>query len=1448
MHKVSRAYVANAGFKLAWYDGQLIPFTDIGTNEPTHSIFNLINQGGKTTFLALLLSTFETNKRRFLQTLSNAAQHFDDYFDKSGVPGIIAAEWQVPGEVAAPSRKLVTGQIVCMKRSGEGLEAERWFFYFMANRDLTLDGLPGPNLPGGNKLLLKTRDDVLKWLQETRLTHAGVFEYTQNQSAWNDMLESLGLDVEMLKHQVDFNKKEGSMDDAFLDFKTEYDFVRRFLSLSLNTRNADEVQQLVASHCRRMSRRKPLQDQLAQIGRLGEVFAPFSSAAKDFAVSRTLMLDAQNAALIAYSTLLERAKSRLTESDSQDTLAAAQDAIADAAGNEKVAAIKDLEAFIHEVKRRKWAGAKDSRIAAEGTLASARAKARFLRAAQLLDKIDALQASVARLEEAIALANSDVEPLRRERGQKAALYRYALGAASQAKITEAAAKEATATHLLEQINALVTMEKGLRENLFKAHKRTSELRTSLKFADDNLAELIRAQIIHDDESVDIAMSRIEEWIEVLSGQQTTFDGQAEHALEKTHKATTRKTTLTGEHATVTAVLKTKREAVSDAESLRDTLSNTRILTRAADAEVADPDSPVLLVRLSELATRLKQDLRDAQVELAHIEEDDESIRLTGLAGRNPDVSRTVRRLIDGGIRNAQPHAEYIAKVVTDENLAREIVTSDPARYLGVAVPTSEYLAEAKALVSGLHVARPVRISVASDKPQSPLLDTFVIPSNDNGLYHFEAAKKRREQLATTIESARRKRDDLDILVSEAEQAKVQLTQYIEQFGHGKLDAMRLYVRSRGEELERMESELGELTKAISGFQRDAQTAQGEAKRVSKELIPVRGQLQKVRDYSDQYATKTVGWRTELADQKELALRLQGQLDEVEPRKTSLDDDRRSALDTAQKLRNDANVFDQALAQVLHPDMSYSAAEVLRANPISMEVLKEQYLTAVKVLESVEAEKTAPLAAEKQAKEGQLTKDREAYNVEYRDLKGAEVRTYLGADYIRNIAAAESDVTDADIKKTKAVGEEARSEQELSEYQRSRIYGGHQVPGVEHFEDGMLAFSIDTARTTSAKSLQTEETSRAAASTARTKGKTLRDEADKFGNSAKGLSSQIPEGAEPVPSNPALFLTTVGLGDAAALFGKDLRDATKALENAGKNASRYYEKVKTLAGEESFVKTDLEIATWLRENSLEAAIDDHLRITKAIEDRQAVIENELATMAADFDRALNGLLGLANDALRLLGRATDALRLPDSSPIIGGLTVLKMPKTVLSMTQETRRLTLEPYMNELAADDNIPESGAALATSALLRLGNGRLGIQLIKIVADKDEQYIPVDKMSHSGAEKISMALFLYFVIARLRYEQRAQLKKAQGGVLFLDNPFAKATARHIWKAIIDLADSMGVQVIITTGVKEYEALSVFKRFVRLAKAQYNKATHRTHVKVTDYQFRSDDTSEERAA
>ena len=62
MQKITRIYVGNYGIDMAWYDGIVFDMADPDSGEPTDTIINLENGGGKTTLLSFIFSCFETGQ------------------------------------------------------------------------------------------------------------------------------------------------------------------------------------------------------------------------------------------------------------------------------------------------------------------------------------------------------------------------------------------------------------------------------------------------------------------------------------------------------------------------------------------------------------------------------------------------------------------------------------------------------------------------------------------------------------------------------------------------------------------------------------------------------------------------------------------------------------------------------------------------------------------------------------------------------------------------------------------------------------------------------------------------------------------------------------------------------------------------------------------------------------------------------------------------------------------------------------------------------------------------------------------------------------------------------------------------------------------------------------------------------------------------------------------
>jgi hypothetical protein len=90
--------------------------------------------------------------------------------------------------------------------------------------------------------------------------------------------------------------------------------------------------------------------------------------------------------------------------------------------------------------------------------------------------------------------------------------------------------------------------------------------------------------------------------------------------------------------------------------------------------------------------------------------------------------------------------------------------------------------------------------------------------------------------------------------------------------------------------------------------------------------------------------------------------------------------------------------------------------------------------------------------------------------------------------------------------------------------------------------------------------------------------------------------------------------------------------------------------------------------------------------------------------------------------------------------------------------------------------------------------------------------------------------------VVKLRAENRA--RRADGGPLILDNPFAKMNLESLWRTVRSLADSVGVQCIFATILEDKNALAVFDRLIELRPGPVNRRTERRHVEAVDVTFK----------
>jgi hypothetical protein len=1448
MYKVTRIFMGSLGHVLAWYPGIDVPLTDL-EGRPTHTIFNLMNQGGKSTFLSMFFTIFDPDKSRFLQHLRNNAQRFEQYFDKDGQPGLVAVEWMMPGDLAS-ERKLVTGLIVVMKKSGELFEPDRHFFAFESAPGLTYDDLPHAELGRGQNGSLESREDAMRWLQRMDTQHEGNFQRFSNQNEWRACLESRGIDVEMLRRQVEFNRTEGGMGEAFLDFRTEYDFIRKFMTLTLNPETAEQTHATIATLCKRMSGRSRLVDAQNQLERFSQLFDPFARAAAEFHEALKSRTEIETAIAQAFATFGHHAAThkRSAEAAKQNVLefrAEARKADELWKQNEGMA-----EAYQDVASRRLKEEAEKKEAGAKAEVAALAHEEKLLYAAQLRMEISEAEARVASIQQNIdQVTTGQLAPLRAQRDRCATILYHLAGKEldESGQLVEA---------IVARLNDLDASRDDLKSEVaaLQAQRQTalselSRVKGLMEGAQKSLARLRGAGIVQEFETCNDAATRLGSALDEMQARVEDLEHQAAEAQAEIVELNERRSKRDADVKVNSHKIEVLREKIAAGDAQREKLAHAPVLCRAADAEVADVDSEVLPSRLREFIRNAMDDLATRQLRLSRLNEDKDSILETRLAGRDPDVAAVVRYLEISGVKGVRAFPQYLAEVLPNASAARETVLSSPARFLGVTVP-AEWLERARTAIeaSSLTLIRPVVVSAYAVDPEDGRQGQFTVPSSDDSAYNHAAAQRRAQTLEEEISVASVKQKDAFQLYEDGRSALKDLVAYTQSFGSGQLDALKANEERLLESNEALRAEIEGIGSQLEKT-RQRQIELGTQKKDAEVRIRnLKSEGKSLQDHIGLYEAFVPEWEEAQVRTTAEARRCDDALSALATRADDIENQRREAWNQKNDWELHIKRWKEAqdsLVPVL--DASIDAQAELSVTPRSLKEADADYEQAFLALQSLERETTGGLYLElKVAKKDAETRAAD-YLRRYPEATFAPdaVRALIGKDLPTLQAELGERQTAANVVERDATQAAANARADYTSFTRQRKHSDLIVVGIatldsEEVERHWREHDAEARR------------QQAACASASEMAKESEEEERRFNRLAADFEHQreIIRALEVDVSEGAVVADFLSTFEEAQTFvrerSRQLLQTKGRLTVAQKQCTNLHERITSLARDDEFAKVDVELAMILRDNTVEATINDYQRLSAAAQNRRDTIANELASMESDMIRGTDALVSLTTDGLRILTRAADALRLPESVPVYGGKAVIKMNGSAGRLTADQRREALSIYMEELCRDGNIPESGAALTAASIHRLTpNRRLDMKVLKLVSLETQQYVPVDGLSNSGAEKLSMALFLYFIIAKLRYEQRADSRLSEGGVLVLDNPFSTATARSIWESILGLADAMKIQLLLVTGIKEYDVLSVFKRFVRLKKIGHNTTKGRLHVGIVDFQFKPGEVEDE---
>ncbi len=1432
MRYITRIHLSDCGWHEAYYPGTTIELSEPRAGKPRHTVFSLENTGGKTSFLALVLSCFEPSERRFLKTLIRPNQRFGDYF--GDVPAFILVEWDLSGGQTSllDAQRLVTGQLVVPRGDGRQRELDRHFFAFRSAPGLTLDDIPAPGLPGVEAHgRLNGHQDVQRWLYEMRSSHPGNFQSFVKQSDWKRKLAEEKIDTELLAAQVEFNRSEGGIED-FLNFRSESQFVRKFLAMTVPEAEAGPVRAVLAEHVGRLADLPRLERRRDAMGKLQERFAPFvkiageAQAAQEEVSRRAGHVSGLKAALEEHSAQASKRAEVLSERAKSHQAAAKQ---AEAACRE---ARVELASTMVEMARGRHEDAKALAVTREEELAQAKSRAHVLRAAVSMREILYDRARSKSLQEAIDEEQADLQPRRdvlRRMGAdlEATLNRRAaamrerqrsltVGAANSKEAAREAEEERTAND--ERANAERQKIAGIDVNL--GHVR--------KFR----ARLEEEGVLGSGESAEAASQRHADAARAARDEALDLHRQADEKDGAIKTYRDRQGNLKAERSGIASEIESMQETVREGDGRRRSLAlDSTILELAGESEV-DPESDVVERVLADARNKGVATLRNNERRRDLLEADRESLEATGLASIDKNVRAVAERLRTSGLPDAQPYAVYLSEILQSPDDVLRFAELDPTGFAGVAVPNRNALDAAReVLESPPPLGRAVSVVIASDIPGETPGDRFVLAVGEPAAYDRAAARELQQRIEEDLARIEESNDATNRRLQGLEVTLQSLTMWRERFGGGRLDAMRQSMEKKRARSEEIRAELDVLSQQIETDEHDAGLCRNRARECDERAHVCTDRASRSGDHYAQWESRTADWQLKRLHHEQAAHAAEGCARDWRTKRGELEDEARERERDAEKAANQAARMEREAG-----DIEYTAPGGRVSD--NLDALRRDYDRNLETLKNLELDRVDHLRGEQREIQRALGGKEERFGQEFGGLDRTEVEAEAERDGVEGAAAT----ADEELETARANASTASADAEGAEkeYRSERDRRTAEIEPESLID--LRGHGPEDLTVMASQAKETMVQQRALGAQEAEAAQRNRQEAVRNEHAAKEYmdwTTTLDGVLHGEPASPERIVLPQHEEVAALVNGtvSGLSQARTELGEAERRVYKNYDEIRGFMNSPTFshLEGEREVAAYLSANdSLDAAA--HATATAGlIDDRLRSIEHDLSRLDDDLQACIDELDHLLRTALHVVRRMVRDGRIPEHVPRFGGQRVFRIGADLSRIAATQRRGILRSYITDLVEDDRVPERGQDIAAEMVERmtaaLGRSTLDIQLLKPKGEGDTEHMPIERVNVSGGELLTAAMMIYLVIARLRADAMHE-GTGEAGVLILDNPLGKANKALLLKTQIGLADAMGIQLFYATGVQDTSALAVFENIVRARRNRQSRATRRIHVEI----------------
>jgi hypothetical protein len=1480
MPRISRIRYVDLGHEKARMEDLTLDLRDVD-GSPTDTAIWLDNGGGKSSMLALFFSVMRPALRDFLGARAeHKSRKLDDYV-RAGDHSLVVAEWvmdETEGGLFPVPIRMVTGVFIERSQTpGEESKLDRTFFSFRVRPDqprLTLEGLPvyQDGVESGTQRW--TRAGFKSELAHLRGANplARVYHIDNTQTDWAAHLDAQGIDTELFLYQVMMNLREGGAGDLF-KFKDVEEFVDFFVRIVMNEKDGEELgatlihyrDDLKKRRVQLLPERKLVHGLIERFRNLLDVHERRSEmTGRIAAVAGTV------AALRSYIS----SAITLKVEEAAVARAEAESALRDAATTRQLLAIRSNRVIVarHVLTERQVVEAKARDDEARRDFDAVTRSLSIATLAVPMSRAMRHRSAAADLEEQLEMARSTHAPLLERLRDAATSYAGTL-------LHRIRQIDVEAGHLREQARESDGIAKAAREEArtheraeTEAASRCRNLREEGRQAEIALARLVEQGALAQGETLGPALQRWRD-AERRAGRDLKAHVENLEALREERNDRTRVIAARQEEASESArALDAARIALRTAQSEREGLETDELILEVIRTERLDLDraDDATLRRVAQAGEREQTELFSLWSEKARNEHVLRRLDVAGLLPASPDVEAVIGFLAPH-LKMAVSGWEYASKVLSiPTGEARAFVERKPHLATGVIVRNEEFEHACGLLSgSGLEVDSPVVVAPQRAAHAEAAVEGYVLAPSTNA--HFDPVEGERErvQRQSDLERLRQSINARVVRQKTLQERAFRLASFRERFPRDYFAQAAVDLEHLGGRAEQDADRVAELKDALGAADeliREVESARDTARQASTDSERA---VERVEAYIHRFGSDPEVRARALADAEAMELQERAAGESARGRAEAAEGSARARREEAGDLGEKRGGLDSARQAVTHID-----EERLAPRDGDLEALRERYAQfRAQYVREVDESGLEQLCAREiegaQQEEGR-------YETQLRRfLKDPESRTaqILGgtseaelqqevADWIlalpdrdrieekRDDLATEQAAARQMISTTSPRLKQALEDQDFAARERAKL---SDPPHVEMGRDGIPASVLELAAWLTQEEASIKADTEAVAANEAVANELLHtaelDEA-----AARHLWIQN-ESLDGIAESNALLLGRPSVPSAPVGWTNPADDVALSTR-----ISEVKKALLTLRDEDAALDVQRDelhkgLLRWIADDEFSAVVLGHpmirhiqTRTAGACEGDAQVLIERLEIRLSTIDAALKAVetirgtlighaLAAAEKGIQYLEAAEKQSKMPRQMPLFADKHFLKVQHKMPDSEQQRYERMAE--LVDKITDDNATPSGIEIVQKAVRTLGRP-FRIEVMFPDKMRGAWYTDVERLGRdSGGEVLTSAILLYCNLARLRARNRGRLA-SQTSVLMLDNPFGMASRLSFLEVQLDVARAAGVQLIYTTGVKDYDAVSLFPNVNRLRPAGFDTKHKQWLLARTDVLRRTD--------